>query len=67
MSHFATFLSSFCDTFSPKLGLKNQNIVANLLNVDKDKKLCQKSTHVFNLSEMHTKSCNKMLVSLSVT
>jgi hypothetical protein len=49
MSHFATFLSSFCDTclthnstfFSSRQNSvsKIKNIVANLLNVDKDKEL----------------------------
>jgi hypothetical protein len=57
-----TFFSSRQNSVS-----KIKNIVANLLNVDKDKNFCRKSTLVFNLSEMHSKSCNKMLVSLSVT
>jgi hypothetical protein len=56
----STFFSSRQNSVS-----KIKNVVANLLKVDKDKKLlpCRKSTHVFNLSEMHSKSSNKMLVS----
>jgi hypothetical protein len=76
MSHIATFLSLFCDTcltiwhfflLAKTRSQKSKTLLQICLIVDKDKKYCRKSTRVFNLSEMHSKSCNKMLVSLSVT